>query len=77
MKKQTAVEWLANKVIDIWEIEDEVEPLIIIPLESFKKYVSDAKAMEQHQIEHVYVEGIEKTKAWAKQYYNDTYGGDE
>ena len=61
-KKQTAVEWLVDKIklkyndIDFYHIKKEIE---------------EAKAMEKEQI----IEAVERWKGtnFAEQYYNETY----
>jgi HEPN domain-containing protein len=69
--KQTAVEWLALYIKGITSLNcDEV--------------IEQAKEMEKQQIEDAYVEcwkanmpdGYECKKS-AKQYYNETYGGNK
>jgi len=71
MSKQTAVEWLVDKL-------NELEfDLRLIP-----NHIEQAKAMEKEQIVDAYVEcwkanmpdGYECKKS-TEQYYNETYGG--
>jgi hypothetical protein len=73
MSKQTAVEWLIEK------IENNVHHTIRIP----NDYFEQAKSMEREQIEEAYQAGdgdaynLEETKTWAEQYYKERYGGDK
>jgi hypothetical protein len=68
MKKQTAVEWLANELFVI----DWTDPYLIAKLEQ-------AKAMERQQIEDAYQDDRTPcSEEDAEQYYNETYkGGDK
>jgi hypothetical protein len=69
MKKQTAVEWLADQVEDF---------IGLIPTD----IIEQAKAMEKEQIEDAHIEGqrvfdnyqhTQWTTDQAEQYYNETY----
>jgi hypothetical protein len=76
MKKQTAVEWVDE------QLEKQLE-LFQSEWEKVNKLFEQAKAMEKEQIETAYQAGdgdaynLEETKTWAKEYYNETYGGDK
>lgn len=64
--KQTAVEWLAEKLI-------HAEPNIL----EWDKYIKQAKQMEKEQIINAHKEG-NKYNGWAlqhehEQYYNETF----
>jgi HEPN domain-containing protein len=69
MSKQTAVEWLVDK------IEKNVHHTIKIPNEYFEQ----AKAMEKEQIQDAYWEGGRDVQTnvykGMKEYYNERYGG--
>jgi len=66
MKKQTAVEWLFEKIMDSNHDDDIYEIL------------EQAKAMEKEQIEDAWDDGIDSfSTRSAEQYYNETYGGDK
>ena len=68
MSKQTAVEWLIDK------IEKNIHHTIKIPNEYFEQ----AKAMEKEQISIAYQsDRIPCSDEDAEQYYNETYGGDK
>ena len=68
MSKQTAVEWLTEK------IENNVHHTIRIPNEYFEQ----AKAMEKEQITIAYQsDRTPCSDEDAEQYYNETYGGDK
>jgi hypothetical protein len=76
MSKQTAVEWLVDK------IEKNVHHTIKIPNEYFEQ----AKAMEKEQIEEAWDKRCSHgvvSQTWhietknGEQYYNETYGGDK
>jgi len=69
MKKQTAVEWLVEK------IEKNVHHTIRIP----REIIDQAKAMEKEQIEDAYRINP-NNEIWSNSgidYYNETYGGDK
>ena len=75
MKKQTAVEWLVEQMIDKLgiRIENTTEGC-----ELFEQ----AKAMEKEQITEAHLQGLYcdikmRGEAQAEQYYNETYGGDK
>lgn len=63
MKKQTAVEWLIDKLPHSIETQ-------------FKKHIDQAKEMEKEQIENAYWEGghdVPTHGRQCEQYYNETY----
>lgn len=67
MKKQTAVEWLVDKLKSQGLLIGELDNLVA---------VNQAKAMEKEQIEDAYWEGGQDVPINAKQcesYYNETY----
>jgi hypothetical protein len=71
MPKQTAIEWL----------ETELKKL---PMVNVVEVFKEAKAMEKEQIVDANISGMEfipvdpsKYKQDAKQYYNETYGGQD
>jgi hypothetical protein len=72
MKKQTAVEKMAE-----W-LEAEIghyvphEKLLYIQL-----IISNAKALEKEQIMEAFLDGYRSHPYMAKQYYKETYGGEE
>ena len=87
MKKQTAVEWLAEKYdLAYWMVKrDEISPALA---EEWKKhYLEQAKAIEREQIEEAYGHGHNDGCAYttnckiefknSEYYYNETYGGDK
>jgi hypothetical protein len=64
MKKQTAVEWLVEKLTETPYIDD------------FWGHVKQAKEMEKEQIENAYWDGgqdIPLSEQRCKQYYNETF----
>jgi hypothetical protein len=68
MSKQTAVEWLIN-VLDI-DANDSAT----------KEAINQAKAMEKEQLENAYFNGGADNmndEGSFKEYYIETYGGDE
>jgi hypothetical protein len=75
MSKQTAVEWLVEK------IENNVHHTIRIP----REIIDQAEAMEKEQIEDAWDKRCSHgvvSQTWhierknGEQYYNETYGGD-
>ena len=54
-------------------------------VEYIRLIISNAKALEKEQIIEAYIESdsinaswnLEQLKSWAKDYYNETYGGDK
>ena len=69
MKKQTAVEWLLQAIEDKNGKEFS---------SYYLEFIEQAKAMEKEQIEDAWDDGIDSfSTRSAKQYYNETYGGDE
>jgi hypothetical protein len=50
MKKQTAVEWLVEKL-------DNVRPTQICSIETIKEWCNQAKAMEKEQIKYAFGQG--------------------
>jgi hypothetical protein len=77
MKKQTAVEFLG---INLNALFLDISPELWVEIEVI---FQQAKEMEKEQIETAYQVGdgdaynLEQTKTWAKQYYDETYGGDK
>jgi hypothetical protein len=69
MKKQTAVEWFFNQLID----KKNQTPEIL-----WAAYIN-AKAMEKEQIVDAYRKGYREGALHEdfKDYYNETYGGDK
>ena len=67
MKKQTAVEWLVDK------IEKNVHHTIKIPNE----YFDQAKTMEKEQIINAWQKNPQGFSHTGQQYFNKTYGGDK
>jgi hypothetical protein len=68
MKKQTAVEWLVEKL-------DNVRPTQICSIETIKEWCNQAKAMEKEQIIDTYNKAAAFTLLQiGEQYYNETYG---
>ena len=71
-QKQTAVEWLEDKL-------NNVRPTQFCSIETIKEWVKQAKEMEKEQIVNAHLIGlirpleIEATKQ-AEQYYNEEYG---
>ena len=64
MKKQTAVEWLKEMLIDNKYLSKDAEHLF-----------EEAQAMEKEQIIDSFDEGCFDTNSWrAEQYYKETYG---
>lgn len=63
-KKQTAVEWLAEATAKIGYVSTDI--------------LKQAKEMERKQIvdahDNGYIDGANKKKTTAEQYYNETYG---
>ena len=75
MKKQTAVEWLLEKL-------NNVKPTDFCSIETIKEWCNQSKAMEREQIIDAYWNGttdIEKGKAVKEgiEFYNETYGGEQ
>jgi hypothetical protein len=73
MSKQTAVEWLIDRIV-----QDQLHKDISnkVWLELFEQ----AKVMEKEQIEDAYWEGgqdIPTTEQRCQDYFNQTYGGDK
>jgi hypothetical protein len=69
MSKQTAVEWLIENMKKLNQHES---------LEEWNNLFEQAKAMEKEQIEDAWDDGIDSfSTRSAKQYYNETYGGDK
>jgi len=71
MSKQTAVEWLVEKI-------QQAKPSF-----KFDALIRQAKEMEKSQIVDAYKNGkwecdkiVMSDKFYGKQYYNETYGGD-
>jgi hypothetical protein len=79
MSKQTAVEWLYSELSKNHISNNSIKSRIYKESEIWKQ----AKAMEKEQIEEAFEAGdgdaynLEEAKTWAKQYYNETYGGDK
>jgi hypothetical protein len=73
MKKQTAVEWLFAHLLPFLPFSDPKER------EHFRRCLSEAKAMEKEQIVDAYRKGYREgaLREDFKDYYNETYGGDE
>jgi hypothetical protein len=79
MSKQTAVEWLTEK-IETQREKGEVD------LRTILHYCNQAKAMEKEQIIDAYLTPL-SNEYWfqkdeilnqeSKKYYNETYGGDK
>ena len=67
--KQTAVEWLEEK-INLYDFQ--------VGMASMRKYIEYAKAMEKEQIMKANVDGYEEAQNYgetsAEQYYEETYG---
>lgn len=63
MKKQTATEWLFEKIMDSNSDDDLYE------------FLKQAKAMEKEQLEEAWMDGMEGIlhEIAAEQYYNETY----
>jgi hypothetical protein len=75
-KKQTAVEWLVNKLNNDFENNDF--------LISYANEISQAKEMEKEQIidsfkigNHTEMRGGKILLLISEQYYNETYGGNK
>ena len=75
MSKQTAVEWLENKLDIILPLDFEWDKL--------EKILKQAKQMHKEEIEDAHIEGqrvfdkhphTQWTNDQAEQYYNETYG---
>ena len=71
--KQTAVEWLEDKL-------NNVRPTQICSIETIKEWVKQSKEMEKQQIIDAYIEGNYKSnrdmywkKQSAEQYYNEQF----
>jgi hypothetical protein len=77
MKKQTAVEWYENKLIEL-DIDFGGHKNYWIER---KKIRDQAKAMEKELIIDVHLHAqfkvVEVKKELAEKYYNDFYGGDD
>jgi hypothetical protein len=63
MKKQTAVEWLKEMLIDNKYLSKDAEHLF-----------EEAQAMEKEQIKNTFNNGYLNHKTNAEQYYNENYG---
>jgi hypothetical protein len=76
MSKQTAVEWFMDKI-------GEKQPnglYVIDSLEDVQNVFKQAKAMEKEQLENAYFNGGADNmndEGSFKEYYIETYGGDE
>jgi len=86
MTKQTAVEWLVEQVkdYDFAPSSNDDEYVIVIPKWILSAKRDEAKAMEKERIIDSFGVGcqVESTRLigyhkMAKQYYNETYGGDK
>ena len=75
MSKQTAVNWLADKL-------NNVRPTQICSIETIKEWVEQAKEMEKQQIEYAYCDGVDdeyehhinnEPRRNLEQYYNETF----
>ncbi len=68
MSKQTAVRWLEEQLNNKW-LNEYLNPI------SIKSLIDQALQMEQKQI----IDAAERWKGtdFAKQYYNETYGGQD
>jgi hypothetical protein len=77
MKKQTAVEWLIQQIVNRQNGEVKGFPVL-----SLDEIFEIAKEIEKEQIKDAHLLGLirpmemEATKQ-AEQYYNETYGGDK
>jgi len=67
VKKQTAVEWLKD-----WMGKNQY-----FIGNDLLEAIEQAKAMEKEQITKACVDGYSSHPYMAKQYYNETYGGDK
>jgi hypothetical protein len=69
--KQTAVEWLEEKI-------NSVKPTDFCSIETIKDWVKQAKQMEKEQIENAFDAGYFNHEVLfydnAEEYYNETYG---
>jgi hypothetical protein len=82
MKNKTAIEWFVEQVESISNSKGVSRTETI---ELYNDAIQKAKAMEKQQIIKAYIESdsisasynLEPLKSWAKDYYNETYGGDE
>ena len=77
MSKQTAIEWL---------VEELNQKIDIIPMDKWdiiRDMVQQAKEMEQEQIERAWMNAEinlpseSRARAFARKYYNQTYGGEK
>lgn len=76
MKKQTAVEWLVT------ELNSEINYIPIVQWDRIRDLVQRAKAMEREQIIQAANNGCKgmcmiDTSRDGKNYYNETYGGQD
>jgi len=75
VKKQTAVEWFAEKVEQHLLTFGSIQPSVL------SKFKQEAKAMEKERIEEAWKRGNLPTSLGRvlteKDYYNETYGGDK
>lgn len=70
MKKQTAVDWFFDKMKSHFEHDGDLFETVCLTY-------AFAKAMEKEQITKACVDGYSSHPYMAKQYYNETYGGDK
>jgi hypothetical protein len=74
MKKQTAVEWLIQNIVEDQTIKAK-------SMSEWTTIYEKAKAMEKEQIEEAWKRGNLPTSLGRvlteKDYYNETYGGDK
>jgi hypothetical protein len=75
MKKQTAVEWLDNRLKDESVLIQESEGYhICIRVGTLGQLINQAKQMEREQIEEAYKADLHPCSYEdAEQYYNETY----
>jgi hypothetical protein len=75
MKKQTAVEWLDNRLKDESVLMQNSEGYhICIRVETLGQLINQAKQMEREQIEEAYKSDLHPcSDEDAEQYYNETY----
>jgi hypothetical protein len=72
--KQTAVEWLANSIINLEERLRLKEINLNDFIEEKDLLVEQAKAMEKEQIIEAHSDGRKRQVDNSEQYYNEQYG---
>ena len=85
MSNQTAVEWVVDQLslLNLDMLRHPENYTIDEAIRRKNEILQQAKEMEREQIETAYQAGdgdaynLEETKTWAKEYYNETYGGDK